>query len=357
MLLWNPAAEALTGKAAAQMQGRSLWRTCPELRRYRDLFEQVLRECQTAHRRKEHLTTESGAVYRDVDVFPLLADDIEGAVLRIDDVTNRVRVEELMLQSAKMASVGRLATGVAHEINNPLSGMMQSTQILQLALDVNHPRTRERLEACGIDPDELGRYLQERGLVEYMDGILEAGGRAAKIVADPLSFSRKSFSQFALHDLNDLVEKALALLMTDYDLKRKYDFRDIEIVRELASDLPGVVCDGQQVQQVVLNLMHNAAHVMVEEKKKREFQPRLTLRTTHEQDWIRLEVEDNGPGIPEAVREHLFKPFFTTKEVGEGTGLGLWLCWSIVAERHHGRIWAERAASSGSRFVVELPLV
>jgi len=171
------------------------------------------------------------------------------------------------------------------------------------------------------------------------------------------SASRARVFQFALHDLNDLVEKALALLMTDYDLKRKYDFRDIEIVRELASDLPGVVCDGQQVQQVVLNLMHNAAHVMVEEKKKREFQPRLTLRTTHEQGWIRLEVEDNGPGIPEAVREHLFEPFFTTKEVGEGTGLGLWLCWSIVAERHHGRIWAERAASSGSRFVVELPLV
>jgi signal transduction histidine kinase len=296
-----------------------------------------------------------------VSVFPLVGDGIEGGVLRIDDVTRRVQLEEMMLQSAKMASVGGLAAGVAHEINNPLGAMMQSAQILQMAFDTERPRTCERLEARGIDPEELGCYLEERGLMDYLAGIREAGGRAAKIVSDLLSFSRKSSSDAAPHDLNALVEQTLELAATDYNLRRKYDFRDIEVVRELATDLPQIACDGQQIQQVVLNLVRNAAQAMA----NRERQPRLTLRTSyqiedHESETpnrVRLEVEDNGPGIPEATRARLFEPFFTTKEVGKGTGLGLWLCWSIVVERHQGQIWPEPVAGGGTRFVVELPLV
>lgn len=364
VLTWNPAAEALTGRRADQVQGQSLWQACPELLRYRDLFERVIHGGQIAHQHKEQLTTEPGAVYRDVSVFPLEANDINGAVLRIDDVTRRVQLEDMMLQSAKMASVGGLAAGVAHEINNPLGAMMQSAQMLQLAFDTQRSRVRERLQDCGVDPAGLERYLQARGLVEYLEGIRSSGERAAKIVSDLLSFSRKSSSKAAPHDLNQLVEQTIDLAATDYDLKKRYDFRDMEVVRELAPSLPKVMCDGQQIQQVVLNLVRNAAHAMSEEKRRvgEDYRPRLTLRTslvrgtrTHE-PMMRLEVEDNGPGIPEEARARLFEPFFTTKGVGKGTGLGLWLCWSIVVERHKGRIWARPGLDSGSRFVVELPI-
>jgi PAS domain S-box-containing protein len=384
VLTWNPAAETLTGRAAEQVQGQSLWESCPELARYQDLFEGVLREGQVAQRLKEPLTTEAGAAYRDVSVFPLEADEpastgspqVEGAVLRIDDVTRRVQLEDMMLQSAKMASVGGLAAGVAHEINNPLGAMMQSAQMLQLAFNTQRPRTRTRLERHGVDPEGLGRYLDERGLREYMDGIRATGERAAKIVSDLLSFSRRTSSDMAPRDLNALVEQTLDLAAADYDLRKKYDFRDIQVVRDFAPDLPPLVCDGQQVQQVVLNLVRNAAQAMAEKMERREgeYQPRLTLRTSRRRGWIRLEVEDNGPGVSEGMRERLFEPFFTTKGVGEGTGLGLWLCWSIVVERHGGRIRIEpvppvppvpRAAEGGaaegegseggSRFVVELP--
>jgi signal transduction histidine kinase len=120
----------------------------------------------------------------------------------------------------------------------------------------------------------------------------------------------------------------------------------------------------------MLNLVRNAAQALAEEREERakengEYQPRLTLRTALSESetsaltstWVRLEVKDNGAGISEAVRARLFDPFFTTKDVGEGTGLGLWLCWSIVVERHGGRIWEESATGGGSRFVVELPVV
>ncbi|MBN1813862.1 MAG: response regulator [Anaerolineae bacterium] len=374
VLLWNPAAEALTGQAALQVQGQSLWQACPELCRYRDLFEQALHERHVVRRHKEQLTTESGVIHRDVDVFPLSADDIEGAVLHIDDVTERVRIEEMMRQSAKMASVGRLAAGIAHEINNPLSAMMQSAQMLQMTFDTQRPHTRERLQARGVEPAGLDRYLQEHNAIEYLKGIRSAGERAAKIVSNLLSFSRKS-SQPTLHDLNVLVEQTLNLAATDYDLRKKYDFREIEIVRELAPDLPKVLCDGQQIQQVVLNLVHNAAQGMEKKKmaahapKDREYQPRLTLRTSLVKDeredqsvqlpprqMVRLEVEDNGPGLSGATQAQLFEPFFTTKDEGEGTGLGLWLAWSIVVEQHQGRIWGDPSPEGGARFVIELPV-
>lgn len=375
VLLWNPAAEALTGRTAAQVQGRSLWQTCPGLRRYRDLFERVLRERRAAHRHREQLATESGVIYRDVGVFPLVADDIEGAVLRIDDVTERLHIEEMMLQSAKMASVGRLAAGVAHEINNPLGGMMQSAQMLQMIFDTRQPRTRERLCNCGVDTEKLDRYLQERGVLDYLEGIRSSGSRAAKIVSDLLSFSRKGPSHSALYDLNALVEQTLDLMATDYDLGKKHDFRDVEVVCELSPALPRVLCDGPQIQQVVLNSVRNAVQGMAAKKEKmasapgsEAYRPRLALRTSlveseygpeDERPYeraVRLEIEDNGPGISKEAQARMFEPFFTTREEGAGTGLGLWLSWSIVVERHKGRIWAEPGPEGGARFVIELPV-
>ena len=153
--------------------------------------------------------------------------------------------------------------------------------------------------------------------------------------------------------MNFLIEHTLDLAAADYDLKKRYDFRDIQIIREFGTDLPQVVCDGQQIQQVVLNLVRNAARAMAEGGASGD-EPQLVIRTKQQDDWVLFEVEDNGPGIPEEDRARLFVPFYSTKTVGEGTGLGLWLCWSIVVERHKGRIRHEQPEGGGSRFVVEL---
>ncbi len=357
VLLWNPAAESLIGRSAKQVQGQPLWEVAPELLHYRLLFEQVIAKGRIAHQHKEPFSTPAGVVYCDVSIFPLQANDIVGAVLRIDDVTRRVRLEEMMLQSAKMASVGGLAAGVAHEINNPLGAILQSAQVLQLALDTERRVTRQRLVEAGVDPQALGRYLLQRNVADYLDGIRSAGSRAAKIVADLLSFSRKSTSAFALYDLNTLLRQTLELAITDYDLKKKYDFRDIHLTLDLAAHLPSLSCDGQQIQQVILNLVRNAAQAMSEKRERQpDYVPALILRTRQKKGWLRLEVEDNGPGIPNELRARIFEPFFTTKDIGQGTGLGLWLCWSIVVERHGGRIWPQPVDGEGTCFVVELPL-
>ncbi len=280
------------------------------------------------------------------------------------DITTHKQAEAAMLQSAKMASVGSLAAGVAHEINNPLTAMMQSAQVLEMALDTQRPLTRDRLVAAGINPDALAHYLETRRLREYLSGIRDSGARAAKIVADLLSFSRHSASRIAPHNLNRLLEQTLALSATDYDLNQRYDFRNIDVVLALADNVPEVNCDGQQIQQVILHLLRNAAHAMGAKKTSggsSGYRPCLSLRTLpwavagSSDRWARLEVEDNGPGIPEAQRAHLFEPFITTKEVGEGIGMGLWLCWAIVVERHKGHITLEIPETGGARFVIMLP--
>jgi signal transduction histidine kinase len=217
----------------------------------------------------------------------------------------------------------------------------------------------------------LEHYLQERDTYKYLKGIRSAGGRAAKIVSDLLSFSRKG-PRPAPYDFNALIEQALDLAAADFNLKKKYDFRKIEIVREFTPDLPKVLCDGQLVQQVVLNLVRNAAQEMAQKEQttasEEGYHPRLIVRSslvqnehgpnappTHGQV-VKLEIEDNGSGLSEAARAQLFEPFFTTKEEGEGTGLGLWICWSIIVEQHQGRIWGEPNSEGGARFVIELPV-
>ena len=358
VLTWNPAAEKFTHCTEEQLLNNPLWDLCPPLAHYRPLIDEVLATQRVAHRHREEVHTPEGVRYYDLHVFPLLSDAISGVVLSIDDATQRVHLEETMLQATKMASVGGLAAGMAHEINNPLGAMMQSAQFLELALNPRHPRTRARMEAAGIDPESLDAYMQERGLLDYLQGIRDMGTRAAKIVSDLLSFARKGTSNRAPCNLNTLLKQTVELAATDYDLKRQYDFRDIDVVYELASTLPQVSCDHQQIQQVLLNLIRNAAQATADKRAEvgTDFIPQLILRTTVVESHVRVEVEDNGPGIPEAVQQRLFEPFFTTKEVGEGTGLGLWLCWSIIHERHDGRIWVEPRQPCGTRFVFELPI-
>ncbi|MBN1991272.1 MAG: PAS domain S-box protein [Anaerolineae bacterium] len=356
VLTWNPAAASLTGLTIEQVQGQILWQVCPQLACYQDLFDGVMAANQVMRRHREQIALKNKMLFYEVSIFPL-TNDLKGAVLRIDDVTEWVQLEEIMLQSAKMASIGGLAAGIAHEINNPLSGMLQSVQMLQIALDTQRSSTRQKMQAYKLNPQQLHKYLQAHNLLAYLDDMRASGERAARIVTDLLSFSRKSPAQAAPQDLNKLVEEALILASTDYDLKKSFDFRDLKIVRQLAPNLPPVMCDGPQIEQVILNLVRNAAQALAKQNRANEERGRLIVRTCLAANaaLVRLEVEDNGPGIPEEVRMRLFEPFFTTSAIGEGTGLGLWLCWTIVVERHKGRIWAESVSAGGARFVVELP--
>jgi signal transduction histidine kinase/CheY-like chemotaxis protein len=253
-------------------------------------------------------------------------------VLRVEalvrDVSDRKRLDDQMrdlyhqlLQAEKMASLGQTISGIAHELNNPLA------TILTWA---------ERLSHRQVDD------ATRRGL----DVILGESERAARIVRNLLTFARKRHTTRTMVDLNHVVTETLAL--------RAYEQRvtNIHVLSALAAGLPQVFADPHQLQQVLLNLVINAEQAMLSANGRGT----LVVRTWHnaDSDTVILEVNDDGPGVPDDVQSKIFDPFFTTKEVGKGTGLGLTVAYAIV-EEHGGRIWMRSGGEGGASFFVELP--
>nr|WP_242482254.1 HAMP domain-containing sensor histidine kinase [Thiocystis violacea] len=168
-----------------------------------------------------------------------------------------------------------------------------------------------------------------------------------------LAYSRRSASSFVAVELSELLEQVLRLASHDYDLKKSYDFRRIQIHRDYAPGSYEIDCDRTAIEQVVLNLLKNAAQAIANAPDGDP--PAITISLRDEGERVRLEVADNGPGMPEDVRHRLFEPFFTTKPVGVGTGLGLSVAYFIVTEQHRGTMEVVSKPGAGARFVMRLP--
>ncbi|WP_235956813.1 PAS domain S-box protein [Fundidesulfovibrio magnetotacticus] len=351
---WNKGAGELCGQEAPKALGSPLSRVCDWLdREARPALESAQGERRLL---VETVRPEDGGQPRfyDVMVYPLLTDGEQGAVLRVDDVTHKLRLEEMMVQTEKMMSVGGLAAGMAHEINNPLGGILQGVQNIRRRLSPELAANKAAAREAGVDLAAMQDYFRLRGVLEFLDSIRQSGERAARIVGNMLGFSRRSQSPGVPSSLEELLENSLELAATDYDLKKKYDFKRIEIVREYEPDMPKVPCSPMEIEQVILNLLRNAAQAMGSHPAQGA-PPRLMLRLRREADMAVLEVEDNGPGMSEEVRRKAFEPFFSTKPPGEGTGLGLSVSFFIVSA-HRGSIFVLSQPGQGCRFVIRLPL-
>jgi PAS domain S-box-containing protein len=351
---WNQSAVQTTRVPTERAIGELFGTLFPEFATQLENIQEAIRSHSPI--RTERLITEKHGEtrYADVMVYPLLEEGAAGAVIRIDDITNRVRMEQMMVQTEKMMSVGGLAAGMAHEINNPLSGVLQSSQNIQRRLSADLEANRRAAEAVGVDLQLVYRYLEERGITEFVDSIQQAASRASRIVADMLAFSRSTTTEFLPAHIHEILDAVLRLAASDYDLKKKYDFKQLEIVRDFDPELELVVCDHTEIEQVFLNLVKNAAQAMSLSDSPSPH--RITLRTRRENEYARIEVEDNGPGMDEQTRRRVFEPFFTTKAVGEGTGLGLSVSYFMVTEQHKGTIDVTSTPDEGTCFTVRLPL-
>ena len=240
---------------------------------------------------------------------------------RKDDEATQERLRAHLRQSEKLAAMSELLAGVAHELNNPLSVVIGHTTLLARAAD---PAVTARAEKIG-----------------------RAAERCGRIVKNFLALARQYPPERTAVNLNQIVRDALEVVA--YPLR----VDDVEVVTELAADLPALAADAHQLQQVLVNLVTNAHQAMRSASGAR----RLTIRTGASAAGgpVWLEVGDTGPGIPPEVEARLFEPFFTTKPVGQGTGLGLSICKGIV-EGHDGRLGVEAGRGRGATFRVELPL-
>ncbi|QLA18442.1 transporter substrate-binding domain-containing protein [Desulfolutivibrio sulfoxidireducens] len=299
------------------------------------------------HRRKD-----GQPVDVEVSLTALPSSDGDLSLVLARDVTQRNKMREVMIRTEKMASLGSLAAGMAHEINNPLAIILQSAQGIQRRLDPGMASNAEAAKRHDIDLARVLDYMRERHILLYLDGIREAGERAAGIVRGMLGFSRVRESAREMADVNALVDKGLALAASEFDPKTGYDFKHITIVKRLTPAMPPVHCAPDQIVQVVLNLLRNAAQALTEAAIP---MPCITLRTFVRNDLMTIEVEDNGPGIPPAVLPHIFEPFFTTRKSGTGTGLGLSVSSFIVTENHGGSLTVSSRTDVGTVFTLALP--
>ena len=270
------------------------------------------------------------------------------------DVTETKKMQEMMVQTEKMISVGGIAAGIAHEINNPLGIVLQAAQNLVQRTRGDFPKNREVAASLGLDLDRLTAYMQARKLDAFIEDIRSAALRAAGIIRNMLDFSRRSESRRKVCDLPEIARKALALAHSDYDLKKSYDFKKIRVDIEMDDELPVVNCTETEIEQVLLNLLRNSAQAMAEADPP-VAEPHITIRLGNVPGFARIEVQDNGPGMPADVQRRVFEPFFTTKAPGVGTGLGLSVSYFIVTKGHGGNMRVESRPGQGARFILDLP--
>jgi PAS domain S-box-containing protein len=261
-------------------------------------------------------------IHLEVSTFPIFNDkgEVVASVHVARDVTERKKMEGQLIVTDRLASIGELASGIAHELNNPLTGVIGFSDLL-LDRDL---------------PDDIK---------EDIEVINREAKRTAGVVRNLLTFARKHETEKKPVNINSIIEKVLEL--------RAYEQKvnNIEVNTQFAPDLPEVIADGFQLQQVFINIIINAEHFMIEAHGR----GMLNITTERVENTIKASFADDGPGIAKENLGHLFDPFFTTKEAGKGTGLGLSICHGIITE-HGGRIYAKSELGKGATFVVELPV-
>ena len=301
------------------------------------------------------IAREEGEIkYFNIVISPLISDFNPGSVILIEDVTETKRMEQVMIQSEKVMSVAGLAAGMAHEINNPLGTIVQGCQNIIRRISKELPKNIETAKKIGIDLSIIDKYFRDRQIFEILESMRGAAGKASDIVKNMLQFSRRSESQKVMYDLTKLIDQVIELVYNDYDLKKKYDFKSIKIIKEFDKDIPMIKLTITEIEQVIFNIFNNAAQAM-RNNKNISLAPTIIIRLIKETQNIRLEIEDNGPGMNDKIKKRIFEPFFTTKEPGEGTGLGLSVAYMIITTNHNGTISVNSEAGKGTTFVIRLP--
>jgi len=293
------------------------FKECPYQKCHQDLLLKVFLEKRP---QKEYFETREGVFYQLL-LYPVFNEkgEVIRAVVWLEDLTERKRMEEKLILTEKMAAIGQLTAGLAHEINNPLSGL-----ILLL----------KQLQKNTLPEEERALYLNlmHQGLLKIQ-----------KLIQDLLNFSRKTEIHKVKTSVNHLLEETLEL--SSYLLEKN----GITLKMELDPLLPEVLVDKDKMEQVFLNLILNAIQAMENTSQKS-----LTIKTALQKGRIHISFEDTGMGVPENLKNRIFDPFFTTKPPGKGTGLGLSVSLAIV-ESHGGKLYLARS-EGGANFIIELPV-
>lgn len=284
--------------------------------------------------------------------------DGEGNLIEIlsigQDITERKRLQELMIISEKMMTMGGLAAGMAHELNNPLGGILQNTQNMLRRFSPDLSANRAVADELGLDLGLVHEYMKRRGIHEIISFITASSERAADVVAKMFAFTRGGEVEKAPKGIRDIIERSVDLASCDYDLKKRYNIRNIRIIRDYEDNLPDVSINSVDLEQVLLNLLKNAAQAITDMGDD-PADHKVLIRVRRDGPKVGIDVEDDGPGVPPELRTRVFEPFFTTKAIGSGAGLGLSVSYAIITN-NHGSLFLDTSYDKGARFTIRLPV-
>ena len=325
--------------------------------------------------REQPETVEAGDVFdhrmirfdgRQIDVRTVVSPYRHGEPLRglTLDVTKQKKLEGELLQAQKLESVGRLAAGVAHEINTPVQfvgdsihfvrdaaddmmGVIEKLQAVQRSVLDGAPSMEAATRAADAEEAADLPYLIEH-VPRALERSLEGLSRVANIVRSMKEFAHPDAREMSAVDINHAIRATLTIAVNEY----KY----VADVETHYGELPPVVCHVGEVNQVILNIVVNAAHAIADVVQNSGRRGLISVRTTREGDSVVIAISDTGGGIPAEIRDRIFDPFFTTKEVGKGTGQGLALARTAIVEGHHGELSLETEIGKGTTFFIRLPL-
>lgn len=274
----------------------------------------------------------------------------------IHDISQRKKLQKMeaaLIQSSKMAEIGALTTGIVHEIKNPIAGIEQTVQnIKRRLLDGNNKNNLIAADESGLELNSLKSYLGNRKIDKMIENIDESCKRAGDIINNMLPYSRKTLMNSTLNNIAELIGDTLYLAKFNSEF-----FNISEINIDYEKNLPDIYCNKNEIQQVLLNILTNGAQSMMEYKKENtDYIPSFDIRLSTFDQYFCIKISDNGPGIDKDIKDKIFNPFFTTKSVETGTGLGLYICKQIVDDKHNGSISLENNGGSGASFLIKLPL-
>lgn len=350
---WNSAAELATGIREKKALGFKLLEVYPELPVSPEMIEEAISLSEPRMRESIKIEHHGNVRFVDITVYPLHSLELTGAVIRVDDVTMRQKLDSMMLQNEKLKSLGELAAGMAHEINNPLAAILQSLQNVERRLNPDQPGNQAAATALGLDLKKMDAYLEAREIKRFLSGMDNAGRRAAEIVRNMLEFSRSSSRQLEPTQLNDIAHSSVNFMRNAIEFSMPALSERLVIEEDYDTTLPVMPASGLELQQVLVNLLKNAAQAIQEAKRET---PLIRISTRYIPPLAEIRVEDNGTGMSQATSKQIFDPFFTTKGVGQGTGLGLSISHFIITQRHHGRIEVRSTPEKGTTFIITLPV-
>lgn len=329
----------------------------PMLTRYTSEIESSLKTASTVTLEKVEYSSGDLNNYYKVTCYPLTAiPDV--IVIQIDDMTQRELLEQRVLQTEKMHSMDGLAAGIAHEVNNPLSAIINGVQNINRRLEPDRIANQDIAKDLSVSLDDVNRYLEQREIKFFLESIEEGALRASNIVSNMLKFSTPEVHSKEPCDINMLLEQAIKFVKKDYELNNITKFNDIEIETLLDQSLPAVRVLPMELQQVFVNLFRNAEQAISARAGsltgEENYIGKLTIETRFEQGTVKIIISDNGNGMDDTVKRKAFDPYFTTRQKSGGHGLGLSTVYRIVKSLLQGEIELRSTVNVGTQFIISL---